>query len=111
MRAEAAQFVGEPNQEALHALQGDGIRGGAPGLHGREGLVHQERVEGGALLRNDAAEVPGDLPVVPGALLAGAAPGPALPTHERGPLERGELRRGRGRARASSCGPARRPGR
>ena len=106
MGAEAPQLVGKPKQEALHALQGHGIRGGDPGLLGGEGLVGEEPAEGGALLRDDAAEVPGDLPVVAGALLTGAALGPALPTHERGPRERVVSRRGRGRARAGRCRPA-----
>jgi hypothetical protein len=87
--AEAAQLVGEAQQEALHALQGHGIHGGASGLLVGEGLAGEEPAEGGALPRDDAAEVPGDLPVIPGALGATAALGPALPTHERSPLGRG----------------------
>lgn len=87
--AEAAQLVREAQQEALHALQGHGIHGGASGLLVGECLAGEEPAKGGALLRNDAAEVPGDLPVIPGALRAGAALGPALPTHERSPPERG----------------------
>ena len=77
VRAEAAQFEGETKQEELHALECHGIHGGAPGHLAREGPGSQECGEGGALPRDDAAKVPGDPPVVPGALQTGAAHGPA----------------------------------